>query len=207
MIKIPLTFVPMGPISNEPVLVQIMAWCRTGDKPLCESMAAKLTYAHASFYLSDLQIGQTNKNRPGSLQIQAICWIFTRQDSFWSSWFIKVVSRDILHINMMYAQHAKWLFMYTEVTRRSSDTPFGPEILNHLTKCQAFILKTDSTPSAYVIHQASTQRPRQNGRHFAGARRHLWNYFLVWKLLYFLFTFVWNLFVSKDPINYKPVLI
>ena len=33
-IKIPLKFVPQGPINNIPALVQIMAWRRPGDKPL-----------------------------------------------------------------------------------------------------------------------------------------------------------------------------
>ena len=37
-IKISLKFVPKGPINNNPALVQIMAWCRPGDKPLFESM-------------------------------------------------------------------------------------------------------------------------------------------------------------------------
>ena len=37
-IKISLKFVPMGPISNIPALVQIMAWRRPGDKPLSEPM-------------------------------------------------------------------------------------------------------------------------------------------------------------------------
>ena len=37
-IKISLKFVPKGPISNIPVLVQIMAWHRPGDKPSSESM-------------------------------------------------------------------------------------------------------------------------------------------------------------------------
>ena len=37
-IKIPLKFVPMGPINNNPALVQIMAWRRLGDKPLSEPM-------------------------------------------------------------------------------------------------------------------------------------------------------------------------
>ena len=35
-IKISLKFIPMGPINNIPTLVQIMAWCRPGDKPLSE---------------------------------------------------------------------------------------------------------------------------------------------------------------------------
>ena len=37
-IKISLKFVPKGPISNIPALVQIMAWRRSGDKPLSEPM-------------------------------------------------------------------------------------------------------------------------------------------------------------------------
>ena len=37
-IKISLMFVPKGPINNIPALVQIMAWCRLGDKPLSEPM-------------------------------------------------------------------------------------------------------------------------------------------------------------------------
>ena len=37
-IKISLKFVPKGPIKNNPALVQIMAWRRSGDKPLSEPM-------------------------------------------------------------------------------------------------------------------------------------------------------------------------
>ena len=35
-IKISLEFVHKGPINNNPALVQIMAWSRSGDKPLSE---------------------------------------------------------------------------------------------------------------------------------------------------------------------------
>ena len=35
-------FVPKGPINNIPALVQIMAWCRPGDKPLSEPMMVSL---------------------------------------------------------------------------------------------------------------------------------------------------------------------
>ena len=41
-IKISLKFVPKGPINNNPALVQIMAWRRSGDKPLSEPMMASL---------------------------------------------------------------------------------------------------------------------------------------------------------------------
>ena len=39
-INISLKFVPQGPINNNPALVQIMAWRRSGDKPLPEPMLA-----------------------------------------------------------------------------------------------------------------------------------------------------------------------
>ena len=42
-IKISMKFVPKGPISNIPALVQIMAWRRPGDKPLSEAMVVSLT--------------------------------------------------------------------------------------------------------------------------------------------------------------------
>ena len=37
-IKISLKFVSKGPINTIPALVQIMAWRRSGDKPLTEAM-------------------------------------------------------------------------------------------------------------------------------------------------------------------------
>ena len=41
-IKISLKFVPQDPINNIPALVQIMAWCRPGDKPLSGPMMVRL---------------------------------------------------------------------------------------------------------------------------------------------------------------------
>ena len=41
-IRISLKFVPKGPINNIPALVQIMAWRRSGDKPLYEPMMVSL---------------------------------------------------------------------------------------------------------------------------------------------------------------------
>ena len=45
-IKISLKFVPKVPINNIPALVQIMAWHRTGDKPLSEPMMAQFNDAY-----------------------------------------------------------------------------------------------------------------------------------------------------------------
>ena len=44
--KISLKFVPKGSINNIPALVQIMAWRRTGDKPLSEPMMTQLNDAY-----------------------------------------------------------------------------------------------------------------------------------------------------------------
>ena len=41
-IKISLKFVPKGPINNNPALILIMAWRRSGDKPLSEPMMVSL---------------------------------------------------------------------------------------------------------------------------------------------------------------------
>ena len=45
-IQISLKFVLRNPIDNEPALVQVMAWCRTGDKPLPEAMLTQCTDAY-----------------------------------------------------------------------------------------------------------------------------------------------------------------
>ena len=45
-IKISLKFVPKGPINNIPALVRIMAWRRTGDKPLSEPMMTQYNDAY-----------------------------------------------------------------------------------------------------------------------------------------------------------------
>ena len=46
LIKISLKFVPRSWINNKPALVQVMAWPRTGDKPLPELMLTQLTDAY-----------------------------------------------------------------------------------------------------------------------------------------------------------------
>ena len=46
LIRISLKCVPKDPINNIPALVQIMAWCQSGDKPLSEPMLAQFTDAY-----------------------------------------------------------------------------------------------------------------------------------------------------------------
>ena len=45
-IQVSLKFVPRSPIDNKPALVQVMAWHRTGNKPLHEPMLAQFTDAY-----------------------------------------------------------------------------------------------------------------------------------------------------------------
>ena len=46
LIYISLKFVPKAPIDNISVLVQVMAWRQTGDKPLSEPMLTQFTDAY-----------------------------------------------------------------------------------------------------------------------------------------------------------------
>ena len=46
LIKISLKCVPKGPFDNKSLLVQVMAWCRPGDKPLSEAMLTQFTDAY-----------------------------------------------------------------------------------------------------------------------------------------------------------------
>ena len=41
-----LNFVPNGPIDNKSALVKVMAWRRTGDKPLPEAMMTQFNDAY-----------------------------------------------------------------------------------------------------------------------------------------------------------------
>ena len=45
-IQISLKIVPRSPIDNKPAVVQVMAWRRTGDKPLPELMLTQFTDAY-----------------------------------------------------------------------------------------------------------------------------------------------------------------
>ena len=44
--QISLIFVPRSPIDNKPALVQVMAWRRTGDKPLPETILTQFIDAY-----------------------------------------------------------------------------------------------------------------------------------------------------------------
>ena len=66
-IKISLKWVPKGPISNIPALVQIIACRRPGDKPLSETMLASLV-THICF------TGLNGLNAKNEIDIDAGNW-------------------------------------------------------------------------------------------------------------------------------------
>ena len=78
-IRILLKFVPQGPINIIPALVQIMAWCRPGDKPLSETMMPRLLthtvypakYAHG-FCFAVLCCGYTLTDFPISIRLTSL---------------------------------------------------------------------------------------------------------------------------------------
>ena len=52
--KFSLKFVPQGPINNIPALVQIMAWCQSGDMPLSKPMMVEFTDINVLLGLNEL---------------------------------------------------------------------------------------------------------------------------------------------------------
>ena len=48
-VQISLKFAPRSPISNKPVLIQVMAWCRTGNVSLPEPMMTQFIDAYMRY--------------------------------------------------------------------------------------------------------------------------------------------------------------
>ena len=76
MIKNSLKFVPKGPISNIPALVQIMAWHRPGNKPFLTQCWLVYRRIYASVGLNELTL---------SCPLSSWCYYHTghQQASFW----------------------------------------------------------------------------------------------------------------------------
>ena len=79
-LKISLKFVPKVPINNIPALVQILAWRRSGDKPLSEPMMVSiLTHIYVTrpqwVNFSDEEIFYFAKILLGSLNHFHIWWV------------------------------------------------------------------------------------------------------------------------------------
>ena len=78
-IKISLKFVPKGPINNIPALVQIMAWRRSGDKPLSEPMLDSLPTHICVTQKRHFLWGNLQGNLGPKTTIKRYCWKFRQQ--------------------------------------------------------------------------------------------------------------------------------
>ena len=63
-IKISLKFVPKGPINNIPSLVKIMAWRRSGDKPLSEPMMPRSDWPTLPHWAEAFRISRPASDLP-----------------------------------------------------------------------------------------------------------------------------------------------
>ena len=90
-IKISLKFVPKGPINNIPSLVQIIAWHRSGDKPLSEPMTDSLLthicvtrpqWVNASYTLAEIIMESSLITGNPSLKLRSLR--SKKRFSFWN---------------------------------------------------------------------------------------------------------------------------
>ena len=99
-IKISLKFVPKGPINNIPAVVQIMAWRRSGDKPLSEPMMDSLPthicvtrpqWVKIPIVTFDLEgQGQLNPHKTTGIFFPNLV------DPAWNRWWVK--SLELTHL-------------------------------------------------------------------------------------------------------------
>ena len=85
LIRISLTYIPKGPIVKKSALVQVMAWRRTGDKPLSEAV---LTKTHDAIGHSELTL-DTRLNysgRPWSYWSCTFTYLYIYQGDLLRPW-------------------------------------------------------------------------------------------------------------------------
>ena len=90
-IKISLKFVPKGPMNNIPEFVQIMAWHRTGDKPLSELMMTRFNDAYM--------------RHPASMNVFFV--IMVVYSIFWFSFYRKIIYIYIYIYIYEFSAHVK----------------------------------------------------------------------------------------------------
>ena len=103
LIKISLKFVPNGSIDNNPALVQIMAWCRIGTKPLSEPMLTWFTDTHIYIWyvLGGHELSSSLK--PSN------SWILINW-SLWSTYWLVICLVPSHHLNQKNKTLHHWPF-------------------------------------------------------------------------------------------------
>ena len=76
LIVISLKFVTKGPINNYPTLVQIMAWRRSGDKPLSEPMMVSLLTHICVTRPQWVKLTMTPIPHPNGPHVECLLWVF-----------------------------------------------------------------------------------------------------------------------------------
>ena len=113
--KISLKYIPKGVIDNMAALVQIMAWCRPGDKPLSEPMMVNLlTYIFVTWpqWVNSLWHSDTiwqHRSRSTLAQVMACCltapshylnqcWLINKSVAFtWGQFHKRYLSHQSLN--------------------------------------------------------------------------------------------------------------
>ena len=153
-IRISPKFVPKGPIDNKSALVQAMAWRRTGDKPLPESMLTQFTDA----YMQHEGRWVLNTER-----VAPHYWLVLCERAKGSVTWIAFPCYDVIvtasqWVNSVPPYVRKLHFMY-EVLRTSSKCRWG--IYRTPSKCQWSIYRTSRKRrgTLRVVHQVERSSP------------------------------------------------
>ena len=89
---ISLKFVPKSPINNIPALVQIMVWCRPGDKPLSEPMMVNLLDAYMHHSASVSQRMEANTKWPPFRWWYFQMYLIEWKSAWFDSYFTEICS-------------------------------------------------------------------------------------------------------------------
>ena len=105
-IQISPQFVPNGTIDNKSALVQVMAWSRTGDKPLPGPMLTQFTHAY-------MRWDKLTHKQPGHFLFQNVISIFNVVNHKCNIW-------GWIWFNTMAILSARWILMAGCLSTRAS---------------------------------------------------------------------------------------
>ena len=131
MIKISLKFVYKGPINNISVLVQIMAWCQPGDKPLSKPMMVSLP-THISVTRPQWVNTLTNRTFQWRLHIVFIKFLWSLFRCFYKI-SMKFVHEIIIHNKQSLLVVMTWC--------QAGDRPLLEPVINSLSPSDAIYWK------------------------------------------------------------------
>ena len=106
-IKISLNFDPKGLIKNISALVQVMAWCRPGDKPLSKPMMVS-PLTHASLGLNELGWGGVEGEVWGCWPLKIGPQKIKARREFGAKKMVVLVPQKIILVLVNYMRHTLW---------------------------------------------------------------------------------------------------